>query len=422
MRNSIAVIAFGLLPAVSYAYQGIDDILWTEKGQFPAYPPEPKEPGERPIRFSVSSGIDHDSNLFRLSSTTDAQAAIGTRDKSETMYHLGAGFKADLPISRQHLLLEGEVTEHLFDRFSVLDYLGYKAGARWNWAAKDILSGNLGYRRQRFISSFGELQGLVKDLITEDHAFAEAGYHLTPRWKLRGGVDFFNFDHSDPTRRTLDNHTISGTLGIDYVTPASNSIGVQVKYTDGTFDNREFFVGSFVDNGFQEVEASVVANWNITAKSHIDARAGFTSRNHDQLSQRDFDSFTGRLSYDWKPLAKTLLNVSAWREIRSIEDVTASFVQETGVSVGPAWAPTSKIILQGKLVYEERDFRGDPGFALQLAPQREDLFRGAKFTAGYTPRRWIQLGAAWELGDRSSNVSGRQYDYYAVSGNVRINF
>jgi hypothetical protein len=180
--------------------------------------------------------------------------------------------------------------------------------------------------------------------------------------------------------------------------------------------------GSPVDNQYDEIETSAVAQWNVTGKSRIDARLGYTSRKHDQVSQRDFQGITGRLNYDWTIAAKTLLNMALWREIRSIEDVDASYVLSQGFSVGPAWAPTSKLVLQAKLLREKRDFEGDPGFVLTASPQREDTFRGARLSAGYTPLRNVELSLSLEKGDRSSNIAGRDYDYNAVNANAKFSF
>jgi len=199
-------------------------------------------------------------------------------------------------------------------------------------------------------------------------------------------------------------------------------VGGQFKYSEGDYPNRQVVPGGTVDNNFKEYEASAVAHWAVTGKSGLDGRLGYTSRRHDQVTQRDFDGVTGKLAYDWFVAAKTILNFSVWREIRSIEDVSASYVLSEGWGIGPSWAPTSKLVFQAKYVREDRDYRGDPGFVLAGTAPREDTFRGLNLAAGYSPRRNIELGVAIETGDRSSNTAGRDYDYNAVSANARLRF
>jgi hypothetical protein len=79
-------------------------------------------------------------------------------------------------------------------------------------------------------------------------------------------------------------------------------------------------------------------------------------------------------------------------------------------------------VLQAKYIREDRDYRGDPGFVASGAPPREDTFRGVSLNVGYAPRRNIQLSVSAEGGERESNVVGADYDYAAVSANVRFRF
>ena len=178
-----------------------------------------------------------------------------------------------------------------------------------------------------------------------------------------------------------------------------------------------------VDNEFKEYETSAVARWVVTGKSTFTGRVGYTERKHEQVPQRDFNGWTGRLEYDWFVANKTLLNFAVWHEIASYADLQASYVVSEGVSFGPAWAPTEKLILQAKLIHENRDYQGDPGFVASTAtPLREDKFDGVRLSAGWTPRRWIELVVSVDHGKRDSNVVGREYDFTSVLGNARVRF
>ncbi len=422
MMRCTKLVALALLaaPTVVPAYQTTEDIVWPNTGRYPAYPAP--EPDERIVEPFVSGGVTWDSNLFRLSDAADTQATLGSTQKSDTRYRLGAGIRANLAASRQRVILEGRVDDDNFERFAFLNHTGYKASATWKWLAGPNGRGDLGYSRRRFLASLAELQAPLRDIITEDRAFGAATYLLTPRWRLRGGMEWLKFHHSEPIRASLDSRTVSTTLGVDYLTPAGGTAGTQVKYSNGEFPQRQFVAGSLVDNRYDEVEASAVVSGYPGGKSHFDMRIGYTSRRHGQLSQRDFDGMTGRLDFDWTPTAKILLNAAVWREIRSIEDVSASYVLSQGFSLGPRWAPTSKLVFQARWVYEKRDFEGDPGFILAGGPAREDRFRGGSLAVGYTPWRNAELALAYERGDRNSNVLGRDYDYDAVSANVKVAF
>jgi exopolysaccharide biosynthesis operon protein EpsL len=425
-RIGIAVLL--CLPAVASGFETTEDILWPDQGRFPGYPPEPDP---RRVQFSVSGGIYHDDNIFRLSDSAPSPA--GVSDRSDTIFRVGIGLKADLPVSQQRFLFDAKVDNYNFDRYGQLDHVGYRAGAAWKWQAGQRLSGDIGYTRRRFLADLGEIQAPLKDLITEDRAYASAGFMVTPRWRVRGAGDWLKWDHGDGTRDTLDLRVTSGTVGLDYVTPANNSIGGQVKFSNGDYPNRQVFPGGNVINSYDEYEASAVLHWIITGKSVFNARVGYTRREHDEVPARDFDGGTGRLSLDWAAGAKTLINASVWREIRSVEEqgtleqAAASYILSTGASIGPAWAPTSKLVFQLKAVHEKREFQGDPGPAFGTFPgapgvQREDTFNGVRLSAGYSPRRNLQFSVSAERGDRDSNIVFKDYDYTRVSGNAKFQF
>lgn len=417
--RTIAAFALMCFPAAGLALETLDTVRWPDDGRFPAYSPEPDE---RKLRLYVFGGMDRDSNLFRLSDTANVQSVLGTTEKSDTVVRAGVGLKADLPISRQRLLFDLRGEQLDYRRFDLLDHSEYRGSGTWRWAAGNRWSGEIGAGSRRFLANLGELQAPVKDLVTENRVFAGGGYLLTPRWKVRGLLDWTDWEHSEPTREALDARVAGATVGLDYVTPPGNFIGGQVRLSEGDYPNRQPVAGSLVSNQYQEVESSAVLHWIVTGKSTFDARVGYTSRRHDEVSQRDFDGATGRLNYDWFVAAKTLLNFSVWRELRSAEDISASYVVSEGWGLGPAWAPTSKLVFQAKYIREDRDYRGDPNFVASGAPPRDDTFRGVSLTAGYAPRRNLQFLLGAESGERESNLVGVDYDYTVVSANARVSF
>jgi len=432
-RIGIAVLL--CLPAVASGFETTEDVLWPESGRFPGYP---AETDPRRVQFSVSGGLYHDDNIFRLS---DSAVVPGVTERSDTIYRVGLGLKADLPVSRQRLLFDANIDSFTFDRYSQLDHVAYRAGAAWRWQVGSRLSGDLGYARRRFLADLGEIQASLKDMITEDRFYANAGFLVTPRWRVRGGADWVKWDHSESTRSVLDLRVSSTTVGVDYVTPASNSIGAQFKYSHGDYPNRQVFAAGAVLNDYDEYETSAVLRWMLTGKTVFNARLGYTKREHDELPARDFDGFTGRLTLDWAAGAKTLINASVWREIQSVEErgtlaeggaleqAAASYVLSTGASIGPAWAPTVKLVFQAKLVHEKRKFEGDPGLAFGVfsipgaaGAHREDTFNGIRVSAGYTPIRALRLTLSAERGERDSNALLRDYDYNRISANARFQF
>ena len=421
MRAFPAAIAGALLcaPGTGLAFETSDALAWPDQGLFPAY--QMQAPG-RPVRLLVSGGLYRDSNLFRLADGANTQALLGTTERSDTVGRVGLGLKADLRRSRQALLLDLRADDYRFHRFDFLDYTGYRAGATWKWQAGQDWGGDLGYREQRSLAPFGELQAAVRDLITSRHAFLSARRRLSPEWRLRGGLDWTRYEHSNDLLASAENRTTAVTLGADHFTPQGNSVGAQLVGSEGIYPNRQLVAGSTVDNRYRELEASAVVNWQAGGKTRTRARIGYTARRHDQIGERDFHGATGRLDFSWTPGAKTVLDLAAWRELRSIEDTLASYVLSEGVSFGPHWAPRAGFVVQAKLFRERRDYRGDPGFVLASAPRRVDTLHGGRLALGYSPRGFLRVSLVLEHGTRDSNVAGGDYAYNLVSANARFSF
>lgn len=418
----IAALALAWLPTAAAAYQTTDQVMWPAQGIYPAYPAEEQAPA-RPVQFFVSGGLYHDSNLFRLSDGANTQALLGTSQRSDNIRRFGVGLKADLPISRQHLLFDARVDDFHYSTFGFLDHSQYSASATWKWQAGSRWNGDLGYARQRFLSGFGLLQLPQKNLVTESHAYASVNRLLTPRWRARGALDRSSYDYSNLAAATgalsgatpvsaLDRAT-SLTLGGDYLTPPGNSVGAQVKLTDGRYVNPPGVSG--LDNRYRETEVSGVADWHATGKSRFIGRLGYTDRRHDQVSARNFHGVTARLDYDWITGAKTLLNFAGWRELEAVESSLASYALSEGLSFGPHWAPTFRTVVQAHLFRVRRDYLGS-------SPERVDTVRGANVTFGYNPRRTMRFSLGLERGSQSSNIPNADYDYDLVSANARFSF
>jgi exopolysaccharide biosynthesis operon protein EpsL len=415
----LAPLALACLPMAAAAYPTTDQIMWPAQGIYPAYPQEARS---GPIRAFVSGGLYHDSNLFRLSDGANTQALLGTSQRSDDIRQLGAGLEADWHVSEQRLRLDARGDDYRYDRFGFLDHSAYQADGTWQWRAGPLWSGDVGYARRRFLAGFGEQQAPVKNMITVAHSYASAGRMLSPRWRLRGGLDHYAYDYGNPAAMSAVavDHTSSVTLGGDYVTPRQNSIGAQAKLTDGRYLDAPGLGGS--DTEFRETEVSGVASWRVSGKSRFEGRLGYTDRHHDQLSQRDFHGVTGRLDYDWIAGAKTVLNFAAWRDLEAVENNLANYALSEGLSFGPHWAPTLRTVVQARAFRVKRSYYSNSALTTPGAPEQEDTARGENLSFGYTPRNFLRLSLGLEHGTQSSNVPASDYSYDLVSANAWFRF
>jgi hypothetical protein len=396
-----------LLAAVSLpaqAFEAIDTLPWPSRGVFPAYPRE----DDRPTDYWVQGGVLRDDNVLRLPSG----------ERSDTVTRLGAGIRHEQRIiGRQSVRLEARGDFYKYNDLEELDHFAYAARGDWLWEIGNQLSGTASVGAVRRQIDIGEIREERLDIATELRAGVTAAYLVTPRVRLRGGVAGSRADRSEAEE--FDIRSTSFTAGADYVSPLGNTVGLEYRNTNGEAPRLQFVdpLGAFVSNDFREREIALVVTYALGTQLRTGLRVGRTTRDYDQLPARDFDGTTGRISVDWLPGTKTILGFEAYREPRSVIDIAASHVLLKGVSFGPRWAITNKLLLSARLVREEREFQGAPELVAGAA-LRDDEVRALRLAAGWEPQRRWQLALAWDRGERDSNFAERDYEYSAVMANL----
>lgn len=387
-----------------------ESLLWDQR----LFETESLEDRDRPLILKVYGGFKHDSNLFRLSDDADAQATIGSSDKSDNIYQLGVGGRYELRRSRQKLVLDGTVDQNWFQNFDTLDHTSGKARGEWGWQAGNSWDGTLGVGHRHYLENFGSVQQNVKDMVDRTRAYGSANFRPLSFLKFTLDLDSVDEEHSADSRAFLDNRTNSAAFTANWVTPSKNTVGLKFKRADATYPSDAVVFGAVLDNSYTENEYSVVAVWNVTAASLLRGRLGRTERSFDQDPSRDFSGPTWRLGYEWKPTGKTALEMAVWRELTGFEDFSGTYMRTTGIGIFPAWSVLPKLILQGKAAYQTRDYLGDSSFS-PTAGQREDQERLFQIAAVWTPLRLTKLIMAVETGDRNSNQALADYQYRSVS-------
>lgn len=428
MRLSALAAALAVtFPTASWAVQALEDFRFPDSGAYPAYPAANNETG-RYVHAYVYGGLYRDSNLFRLPSSANPQ--------SENWRRLGAGLRAEVPVSRQRFTVEAQVDDNRFDKNNFLDFTGSRARGVWNWEVGNLFQGDLGASREKGMSGFGQLQSVTSSVMVQDRVFGSANFRVTPDWRLRAAADRQAFKADSPALAIFNNEQNNATLGVDYVTGLQNSVGAQVRYARGQFPNQQVTTPTgitTINSHYKEVEPALVAHYNLGGKSSLDGRIGYTKRTHEQLPTRDYKGSTGNLVFHWTPTPKTLLDATLYRETRPYVtnsaggfltsiDATASYALSRGIRLEPHWAITDQIVLQAALVDERDTFKGDPSIVILGTPEREDKFRTAMIGVGWSPLRPVLLSLSFEHGNRTSNIANRDFKYDAVSLNARYTF
>ena len=369
---------------------------------------------EQPLKLKVAGGLSYDSNVFRLSDEVDPQTAIGSSDKSDIIYQLGAGGKYELRQSRQKFIAEANVTEYKFQNFGNLDNTSSDLRGEWQWQVGNNWNGNLGAGHRRYLESFGNFQQNIRDMVDQGRVYGNANYLLSSHLKLTLDADWVDTQHSEQTRNVLDSKINNTAFTVNWVTPAQNTLGLQYRTADARFPHSEAVATTLIENDYTENEYSLVAHWRLGGVSEIFARLGHTERNFNQAPNRNFSAPTWRLSYLWQPTGKTTLEFAVWRELSQFQDLTANYVRVTGISVVPTWSVAPQVVLRGKISRQTLNYLGDPGI-LAVINSREDKDRLVQLSVLWTPLRLTELAFNVETGRRTSNQAFADYKYDATS-------
>jgi hypothetical protein len=404
------LLGFVLLafPLSAFAFDTIDTLPWPSLGGFPAYPPEET----RPYEVFVEGGLMHDTNIVRRNSNTEY----------ENVMRFGGGGRLEQRVfGRQSVRLEARGDEYLFDRFGDLDHFAYNGAATWLWELGNSLAGTFGYARVHRLASLAEIQRPVRRMVTTDDLFGSAVWRVGPHFRLRGLGAHARSKREEPGVDTVRFGSNSVTAGADLVSDLDNALGVEYRWAHGdapvspTVDPN----GQFVGNQYQEREAAVVATYVSGPSLRFTGRLGKTKRTYNDLPN-NFEGTTWRAGAEWFPGTKTSLVLETYHEPRAIIDVVASHVDVKGTAFGPSWAATAKLVFSVRLVNEHRVFiAADPNVA-PPGTLLDETLRVFRFGVGWEPERLMQVGFSVDRGMRESNTLDRNYNYTAVTGNIRV--
>jgi len=400
-RVTALAAALSLAAPSARAFDAIDTITWPSRGFFPAYPADET----RPTGIMLEAGVMRDDNVLRTE----------TAPQADTVTRVGAAVRHEERIvGRQRLRLDARGDYYKYDHFSDLDHAAYAVSGDWLWEVGNNLAGTLGAGYVQRQAALSETQTDRLDLVKSWTASGTAAYLITPGLRVRGGLSGLK-DERTQTVKTEAN-AVSGTAAVEYVSPLLNTIGLEYRNTHG---QAPVAVGTTANTDYVEQELAVVATYALGAQLRASGRLGHTSRDYDQetSTQHNFSGPTGRMRLEWLPGYKTILGFEAYREPQSVVDVAASHMIVGGVSFGPRWAVTNKAVLGALLVRERRRFDGDPSTAGGTT-LRDELIQLARISFGWEPVRFWQLSAAFDHGERESNVVGRDYKFNAVMGNI----
>lgn len=362
--------------------------------------------GDR-IRPHVGAVYTYSDNVFYLDDRSSGGTLLKNGKRSDQTLGLQAGLDIDHYVSRQTFSLRSQLTDTRHNTYDSLDYLAYNARGTWNWVYGDRWDGDAGIEKTQVASNLYDFRTgdrTERNLRNQTQFFGSALLRMSPDWKLRGALRYSNIDNSLSRFNTQDRQEWVAEAGSRrYSKGTDDFIGLNFRYLNGTLPNRVVTATSTIDNAYQQYTAEGVIDYQFSGLTRLSGNLGFTSRRYKQLSQRNFDGITGRLSAGYTLSSKTSLNGAVFREIGAWEDLTTNFVLTQGFSLGAAQSLSDKLVLQLNYSLRKRSFLGDPDFVTVGTPTRKDTFNSLSASLLWSPLRNVRVNGTFSYDRRTAN-------------------
>lgn len=369
------------------------------------------------LRPYVGYTVAQDDNLLGIGDgvTRPGEPVSATSRQAE------AGLLVDKRIGQQVLSSALQFTKTTYDQLPELNNDGKDLRANWNWHLGDYLDGNVGASYVQALAPFVNFHSRERNLRSERREFVDGGWLLHPSWRVRAGVSRDSLAYDLASQQGGNRIENVGEIGLDYLARSGSTIGTQLRHTRGQFPNRQQVDALLVDNSYDQDELKAKVSWLVTGKTQLQFLGGLVQRKHDAFPARDYRGLNARLNANWQAGAKLGVALGAWREIGALDDVTASYTLNQGLSLGSTWDLTDKVRIDGLLKRETSDYSGTAPISSTL-PARKDTVRSASLKLVYRATPHLQLSTQAYRNKRQSNLAGNSYPSSGLLVRARYEF
>lgn len=346
----------------------------------------------------VGTTITNDSNLFRRP----------VLEASETITSGYIGLRLDKSLGLQQIKLDITKTANRYDKFKYLNFDALNYGGAWNWRVGKQFSGKLSASRSESLTPFEDTVGIGRNVrISENQAF-DVDVWVSGGWSLLLGIGQSSQKSEQNAlnlSRSPDFDSSNGSIGVKYLTRAGNSLTARRQSTEGEYANA---LPGAVNNDYTEDLSELSADWRLSAASNLNGRIGWLERDNKDPTRRDFSGPSSSLNYSWKPSGKLSLGISAARNTSPLQDLTASYRENTNLSLAPGWRISDKTSAFMRLSYQKSEDK-DVLVVLPSGP-RSDTTKIATLGMDWAATRKITINASLEHQQRTSTLATAGYD------------
>ncbi|MCU7892176.1 MAG: outer membrane beta-barrel protein, partial [Candidatus Thiodiazotropha sp. (ex Ustalcina ferruginea)] len=340
----------------------------------------------------------------------------------DKIVQIGGGLSYRIPVSRQILTLEVEAFNNNYDRFDFLDHTSGLVNTRWDWLYGSRWDGVVRASYVRDLQGFEESKITEKDIRDQWIFFASGNYAISSRWQLHIAAARKDQHHNLSSRQDLDRVVDRGVAEIRYKTPRRSYLGYKTVIRSAELPNQNLIAATLVENSYREYENSLTIKWVESVRLGFTGRLGYTRREYDSFSERDFSGVTWQFDLQWSPQSRYGLNALLWRDLDVYSDLVSSCVTETGGSLEGVWVVSPKLSLKADVSRKIRNYDGDPDLSQGQVSSRQDRVVGYGLSAEYAIRERLRFNLGYLVEDRESNEDARRYDYYNLIAGITATF
>jgi hypothetical protein len=361
----------------------------------------------------VAGEVTHQTNVFSVSRELLAELRPGDPRRADTIFRYSAGTDAIYSVGLQKIYGAIEGRRYQYREFNELDHDAYlwSAGGAWNVA--NVFDGGVEVRQERRMASFINRRSTELTLELERQALAMLNFNLTPHWRIETGARVYDLASPLPDFPDFALREVGGNAGIEYVTDAKLSFGVNGEFTEGEFRG--------IPNvpGFDRRTGELTLGYALSDLTELSAAVGYTNLKGEQI---EVDGVTADLTFERQLTALTELRATAFRRIGGYL-AGANAITDTGTTIGIAWQPTFKIRLEGEYTYIHSRYTALSEFST-IPSGRRDNFHLGKLSIGYQMLDWLALRLFGSYRDHRSTFTepDESFNDATIGGEIRLHW
>lgn len=375
--------------------------------------------------FNVGAFALYDNNLFKRDRGREAE---------DVVVSTVVGFELDQAISRQHITLEGRVSDNRYAEFDQLNYQSKNLLAHWDWSVTSKLNGRFLADYDQSISDFSNYAYAQKNIKTREKLLLDLDWHLTKafHFTLAGGLNNQKNSANIQEDRAYESTVLKP--GVKLVGRSGSYLSFSLKEASGSYrgGGEASEQNDHKSTSYEESVGKIGFYWPLTAKSILRGNVAYLERFHEADERRDYRGEIGEINYKMPISAKFSLDASFSRQLVSFQSTplsdnyllsireayyNSSYYEGDKLSLNLNWRISSKMALSVNTKKEWRTFLGGLD---RNREQRDDEIHATEINYVWQPFDNFEFSLSAIHQARVSNVANAEF--VSDVGSVSLSF